>query len=511
IQNKIKLTSAKSSVDNSPVLVVNNSPQNFDFSNQGDQEENNDKPEIPNNLPSTHLAIVTGHFDLMQEFLANQSRVTAAFYSRENTNAIESRTFADSYPFLGKIIESDSEHLLAERFFDLNQDVFLQDHTLGGKVSQRHPELYPLPVIPFTFSMEIIAEAATYLVGGDNFVVGLDHLRGYRWLALDQGQLLLQISAKILPRQDTTTCDVYVQLFQSLATESGQILVFEGYVRLANQLPSARISQTFILESSAPSQSSDQDLYRKGMFHGRRLQGVKHIRQWSKQGMEAELEVLPLDDFFTNIQHPIFKTDAGLLDAAGQLVGYWLTEQFGPDVNCFPFQIKAFRQYAEPLPAGSKILCRAFIEFISSSQIQAQFELLDENGKVIASLSEWTDRYYTVPHNFYQCRLQPQTSYLSTAWMQSDIGLVCRRIEPFPKHFLDDSWGIWKRVLAHLMLNQAERNFWYQLPEKGERRTDWLLGRIAAKEALRQWAKQTFNLDLASADIEILPNNLGKP
>jgi phosphopantetheinyl transferase (holo-ACP synthase) len=132
-------------------------------------------------------------------------------------------------------------------------------------------------------------------------------------------------------------------------------------------------------------------------------------------------------------------------------------------------------------------------------------------GRVIASLEDWTDRYYTVPHNFYQCRLQPQTSYLSTAWMQSETGLVCRRIEPFPEHFLNDSWGIWKRVLAHLMLNQVERNFWYKLPEKGGRRTDWLLGRIAAKEALRQWAKQTFNLELASADIEILPNDLGKP
>jgi hypothetical protein len=43
------------------------------------------------------------------------------------------------------------------------------------------------------------------------------------------------------------------------------------------------------------------------MFHGWRLQGVKHIRQWSKQGMDAELEVLPLDDFFTNIKRPILE------------------------------------------------------------------------------------------------------------------------------------------------------------------------------------------------------------
>lgn len=512
IQDKIKPNfETKLDVVNSPISVVNNSSQIFNSHNQGYQEENNRKEELPNNQQNTRLAVVSGHFDLMQEFLANQSRVTTAFYSRNNTATATTRTFAETYPLLGQIIESDSEHLLAERLFDLNQDVFLQDHTLGGEVSQRHPELYPLPVIPFTFSMEIIAEAAAYLVGGDKVVVGLEHLRGYRWLALDQGELLLQISAKILPQQDATTYDVHVQLFQFAATELGQVLVFEGYVRLANQFSSAPFPQEFKLESPTSSQSTDEDLYRLGMFHGWRLQGVKHIRQWSKQGMEAELEVLPLNDFFTNIQSPILQTDAGLLDAAGQLVGYWLTEQFGPDVNCFPFQIKACHQYVKPLPPGSKILCRALIEFTSSSQILAQFELLDETGGVIARLAQWTDRYYTVPHNFYQCRLQPQTTYLSTAWMQSETGLVCRRIEPFPEHFLDDSWAIWKRVLAHLMLNQAERNFWYKLPEKGGRRTDWLLGRIAAKEALRQWAKQTFNLDLASADIEILPNDLGKP
>jgi phosphopantetheinyl transferase len=61
------------------------------------------------------------------------------------------------------------------------------------------------------------------------------------------------------------------------------------------------------------------------------------------------------------------------------------------------------------------------------------------------------------------------------------------------------------------MLNEQERNFWYGLPEKGPRRTDWLLGRIAAKDALRQWAKQTFNLEIAPVDIEILATALGKP
>jgi phosphopantetheine--protein transferase-like protein len=37
------------------------------------------------------------------------------------------------------------------------------------------------------------------------------------------------------------------------------------------------------------------------------------------------------------------------------------------------------------------------------------------------------------------------------------------------------------------------------------------LGRAAAKDAVRQWAKQNFNIELAPIDIEILPTESGKP
>ncbi|HEY9632053.1 MAG TPA: beta-ketoacyl synthase N-terminal-like domain-containing protein [Coleofasciculaceae cyanobacterium] len=512
-----------------PLGVENQSPSHPLIVKNGSHSN----PATVNNQPSsnapissvdTRLAIVSAHFELMQEFLANQSRVMAALHGKQNavsyTNARSSPTglpstpltHEESWPLLGKILEHDSQHLYCERCVDMERDVFLYDHTLGGQVSQRHPELHPLPVIPFTFSMEMIAEAAAYLLGGDKCVVGLYNLRGYRWLALDRTQLLLRILAQVQPQHDEQTFDVHVQVFQVSTTEANQqVLVFEGDVRLSDHFPSSPPPIAFNLEQPVPSRLSDADLYRTGMFHGSRLQGVKHIRQWSKQGIEADLQVLPIDNFFSHTQRPIFRTDAGLLDAAGQLVGYWLTEQFGSDFNCFPFQVNAFYQYAEPLPPNSRVVCRALIHFTSDRQIKADFELFDQTGRVIARFEQWQDRYFTIPQNFYQCRLHPQTSYLSTAWRQVETGLICRRLEPFPEHFLDDSWGIWKRTLAHLMLNDNEREFWYGLSEKGPRRNEWLLGRIAAKDALRQWAQQTYNLELAPVDIEIRSTQLGKP
>jgi phosphopantetheinyl transferase len=73
----------------------------------------------------------------------------------------------------------------------------------------------------------------------------------------------------------------------------------------------------------------------------------------------------------------------------------------------------------------------------------------------------------------------------------------------FDNAFLDEGGGIWKRMLAHLVLTDAERDPFYQLPDRGPRREEWLLGRIAAKDALREWAFHQHQLTLASADIEL--------
>jgi len=126
-------------------------------------------------------------------------------------------------------------------------------------------------------------------------------------------------------------------------------------------------------------------------------------------------------------------------------------------------------------------------------------------------LEGFLEIFLNVPDEYHQCRNFTHTAYISKPWMQAETGLVCRRIDPFPNHFLDELGGVIKHVIAHLMLTAQEREFWYGLPEKGLRRSDWLLGRIAAKDALRQWAKQSFNLELSPIDIQILPTPLGKP
>lgn len=416
----------------------------------------------------------------------------------------------NQWPLLGTLISRTEERLICERRFQLSDDRFLEDHVFGGSLSRFQPELTPLPVIPLTFSLEMLAEAASALAGPGMRVVSLRQVRGYRWLALDRGSIVLRVEASSRNPEEATIVDV--RIFQKEGHKD-LVPVFEGTVHLAHSLPAALNPSPYALAKPQAPGLADADLYRTCMFHGPRLQGVKHLRQWSSDGIEADLRVLPVSDFFRRSRNPSFILDPGLLDAAGQLVGYWISEQWGPAHSyCFPFQIADIFLYADPLQAGSEVLCRCWLSFTQEHQIEAQFELVDSNGKLLYRIQNWTDICYQVPrNNFYPCRLQPQTEFLSEPWLQVETGALCRLVAPFPDQFLDRSWGIWKRMLAYLMLNAAEREEWYALPEVGSRGIEWLMGRIAAKDALRQWAWQYLGVALAPVDIQIRTTATGQP
>ena len=119
-------------------------------------------------------------------------------------------------------------------------------------------------------SMEILAEAAVYLGSGNKCVTGIYNIRSYSWLALEAEQLIIDIVA-----QESVT-DVDVQLFH--VNQSGdRNLVFTGTVKLSSQFLPAPTPTDFYFENSRMYAWSDKYLYKTGVFHGSRFQGVTAI------------------------------------------------------------------------------------------------------------------------------------------------------------------------------------------------------------------------------------------
>lgn len=65
--------------------------------------------------------------------------------------------------------------------------------------------------------------------------------------------------------------------------------------------------------------------------------------------------------------------------------------------------------------------------------------------------------------------------------------------------------------LANIVLHPNEKKYWKTLPQNGNRIIEWLLGRIAAKDVLRQWSFQTLDIICFPCDIEITQDSRGKP
>ncbi|RJF80239.1 hypothetical protein D3874_27610, partial [Oleomonas cavernae] len=54
-----------------------------------------------------------------------------------------------------------------------------------------------------------------------------------------------------------------------------------------------------------------------------------------------------------------------------------------------------------------------------------------------------------------------------------------------------------------MVLGRAERARFNALPQQGPRREEWLMGRLAAKDAVRDWYRLRTGTELTPADVEI--------
>jgi len=129
----------------------------------------------------------------------------------------------------------------------------------------------------------------------------------------------------------------------------------------------------------------------------------------------------------------------------------------------------------------------------------------------------WDDRSFELPAAFYRARFRTREVILSTPWPEATNrlpeveALQCRRMEEYPHELLYAHGRIWLQVLAHLVLSRREREIWRRLPDSQKRSAEWLLARVAGKDAVRLLLKKQHGIDLCPSDIEIDSDDHGHP
>jgi phosphopantetheinyl transferase len=403
--------------------------------------------------------------------------------------------------------------LAAECTLSLEEDLFLHDHTLGRAISRLDPTLLALPIVPLTVSMEILAEAAVYLFP-KLVLVGMRDVRAYRWILLEKLSIRLELDAqckRIAPE------GVEVEVTLLAAGKSGDDVtpVLVGTMLLAPTWPAPPAVSPVVLQDERPSHWKPGQIYTQGMFHGPSFQAIMAVDRIAADGSVATMQALTSDDFFRSCQTPAFVAEPVLLDAAGQLIGLWTLETLESAFVVFPYHLETLAFYGPPFLAGELVTCQAQSRLQEGGRIMSDIDLVDQQGILRVRLTGWEDKRFHIPRQLYQFILNPSQHPLSETWARplagypQAEGYCCQRVGEW------GSWGshfdFWEKIMAYCVLGPRERELWAAFSGPERRRRDWLLGRVAAKEAVIHLLRDLYSLELAPVDVEITADAEGRP
>jgi len=464
---------------------------------------------------------------VMSSFLHTMNRFLAVEHAALNRTALEapgspapavpghgiggsrpSIPSADAAPLIERVAGGDGSPLKARAILDLDRQPFLRDHTLGRHVSNDDARLTGFPLVPFTLLMELMAEAAA-MVKPQGKVVGLREVRVHRWLAVDRGPLNLGLSAAI-----SREGEIRVQIEDVDAPDAGAVA--QGVVLVGERYPAPPRPESLALEHEQTYKWPSARLYDEAMFHGPLFRGVRSIDRVGDDGAEATLTVVPREALDASASAGGFATDFVLLDQPGQVVGFWTSQYLERGFVVLPFRMETLDLYGPPLPPGQQLTCRARIALVGDQQVRSDLDVLLPDGRLWARFEGWEDRRFDLPPAAFRALLEPASARLARPWplgRDDTHGVVTFRIglDAFPPGWLHAHGGMWSRVLGALVLSRRERAIWYGLQGPERRRLEWLLGRIAAKDAVRDHVLRRFDLALLPADVEILPDDSGRP
>lgn len=469
------------------------------------------------------------YFQTMENFVAVQGDIMRAYLAGEQSQggeqvSVEETTVSvtpHTFPLLGKVIElKPRERLLAVREFSVEDDQFLKDHTFGTRISSLDPALCALPILPLTFSIEILAEAATALVP-DKILIKMENVRAYKWISFETGKAAIQVKAHYA--NDYGPEKVFVQIRQAEGGKRGtgdflSPLLVEGTVVFGDAHPSSPQAAPILLKNEFKGDFSGSEIYPKRLFHGPRFQAVKSINRWGDDGFAGTIEVLPRTELFHSDANPHFVVDPVLLDATGSLLGLWAAKEPWNGFVLFPFQVQAIHFFRQNiLPPGEKLQFQLRVRSANETTIVSDIELIGSEGDVFLRMQGWEDRnfYLTKPfHRFFLQSIENTLSSPLTVLQEklSEKGKFAFCIlEGFPEDFFERHHKVWEKMLAFLIFSKEERQHWQSMGGNEKVRIRHLLGRAAAKDAVRLSLGMHHGLKLGSPDIVIKNDAHGKP
>ncbi|MGW7383567.1 beta-ketoacyl synthase N-terminal-like domain-containing protein [Streptomyces sp. NPDC054794] len=232
-----------------------------------------------------------------------------------------------------------------------------------------------------------------------------------------------------------------------------------------------------------PDHTAAQLYAERWMFHGPAFQGVTELSAIGDAHVRGVI---------TTPEAP-----GALLDNVGQLLGYWIMATRTERTVVFPVGMRRMRFHGPHPAPGTEVECLVRITSLTDTVLEADVELTVA-GRVWAELTGWQDRRFDNDPYTRPVERFPERNTLSEA-------------RPGGWSLLHERWPdlASRELIMRNSLGGAERAEYAAHAPRGRRQ--WLLGRIAAKDAVRRWLWEHGEGPVYPAELRVHNDDMGRP
>lgn len=344
----------------------------------------------------------------------------------------------------------------------------LIDHSLVPQPPTWREPVDRAPTVPMTMSIALLMDAAERLDPTRTAIVVEDVLAS-SWLYVEPAVLVDVVATRL----DATRIRVKVEGY------------VEGTVTMAERYPTPPAPSQEPYTDAQPFPVPMDRIYRDGwLFHGPQYQGIVSLHGFGPGGLRGTLTALP--------------GKGALLDAAGQVYGLWVVASAEEDRLAMPVRIDRVEFFGPEPEPGTALECTVRSRRFGRREVRADLELV-QGDHVYCRITGWEDWRFETAGGIYEIIRQPSEYLLATfdahgvamltdpGWRSVTIDFLARRFNSTRE--LEAAGGI----------------------RKLQRDRSWLLGRIAAKDAVRRLVRERGGVKLFPIEVAIDNGPNGEP
>ena len=400
--------------------------------------------------------------------------------------------------------------------FRLSDLPFIGDFALGtSQMSYSDPNLKGLVLLALPLGAEIMAEVAGMVVPNQTFL-RIDDLNGRRMVSFEKGELHLFVRAERVASGRVGESAVKVLIREDAPNGAYTAPAIEATVILADENPEGRPVAVEPLSKPRSVHWSGRDIYPSRLCCGRRLRYIQFVETWSESGLDYEVLVPPMAGNVAFTRFPLWTVNPLLLEIVRDGFPLWRSHERFTGAFSFPFRLRRLTLTGALPEEGAKLKCYMRLTGVTPKSHICDITVTDGNGQELMSLSGWEELTERVPSEYRSLVLQPALSFLTEPLDTELLGepatdVASAFVTDVPYAIFERNEELWLKTLSHVILDASERRIFAEMPGSASRRTEWLFGRAAAKEAVRRFLKDYYQARWSDADIRIWADDSGKP